>query len=452
MLPHDTDDQWEDAYRGLVAELESKERRWTEVEADLRQAATALAIAAMGKTETLNGLLEHIIETTRDATDLLGPDIEALKSAMRKDPSLAAASVTDDQAASAATTADSTESILDLRIIISALTRRLAAIPDLGEVAKQIEAQCDNSDWSAALTNIADSIAQVVSSLQAQRTELEEFLAGVTAQLAGFERWARWHLNDTAQRRDENANLEAALTHQMDDLSATVEATDDISNLKSAVQTRLQAVTASVRKYTEIEARRLSEAQTRNAELTGEVNRLQKRTSELSEICGDQQNRLMVDALTRVHSRYAYEARLQQDFARWRDSGVSLAYTLWDIDKFKSINDTFGHDAGDRLLRRIGLIFNKHKRREDFAARIGGEEFVVLLPGAGTELALATAERLREIIASTPFNYRGTPRQITISCGVTELRQGDTPVSVYKRADQALYEAKTTGRNRVITL
>jgi diguanylate cyclase len=124
-----------------------------------------------------------------------------------------------------------------------------------------------------------------------------------------------------------------------------------------------------------------------------------------------------------------------------------MAFTLWDIDRFKSINDTFGHDAGDRLLRRIGLLFNKHRRRDDFIARIGGEEFALLLPGTDLELAFGVADRLREAVAATPFNYRGTRQQITISCGITEFRPGDTPLSIYKRADQALYEAKAAGRN-----
>jgi len=123
---------------------------------------------------------------------------------------------------------------------------------------------------------------------------------------------------------------------------------------------------------------------------------------------------------------------------------------LWDIDKFKSINDTYGHDAGDRLLRRIGRIINKHKRAEDFIARIGGEEFALLLPATDADSALVIADRLREAIADTPFHYRGSPETVTISCGITEFRDGDTPLSIYQRADKALYEAKNSGRNLCI--
>jgi diguanylate cyclase len=453
MFQRDSDENWEDACRGLVSELESKERRWTTVESDLRFATSQLAIAALGQSNELDAILTRIIERTRDASESLTPEVEKLLAALRGSESLEQSSADSSAGESEPQPAaeNASESALDIRVIVNALTRRLAAIPDLADVAEQIGRQCNNDDWSAALSNVANSIAQVVSSLHAERRELEEFLAGVTAQLAGFEQWAQWHLNDTQQRRDENADLEQSVTNQMDDLNAEVEHTDDISQLKATVQTRLQAVTERVREFRENEARRLTDAETRNAALAGEVSRLQKRTFELSEICGDQQNRLMRDALTKVHSRYAYEERLQQEFERWQSERNPLIYTLWDIDRFKTINDTYGHDAGDRLLRRLGLLLNTHKRREDFVARIGGEEFVLLLPGTKPELAIGIANRLREAVAGTPFNYRGKRQTVTISCGITEFRDGDTPLNVYKRADQALYEAKDKGRNRCIS-
>lgn len=459
MLPQDSDAHWEDAYRGLVAELESKERRWTAVEADLRHAATALAISAMGESDERDTLLQRIVDLARDATDPLGPEVDQLRTLLRDDSRPPAARRDDtrpndmppnDTPSDMAGASHPTEALLDLRIVVNALIGRLAAIPDLADVAEQIDAQCDNDDWSAALNNVADSIAQVVSSLHAERRELEEFIGVVTAQLTGFERWMRWHLNETKQRRDDNANLEQAVKGQVDDLNAVVESTDDIGQLKATVQTRLQAVTQRVRTFTQSEARRLSEAEARNAALASEVNRLRKRTSELDELCGDQRNRLMLDALTRVHSRYAYEQRLQEEIQTSRSNGTPLSFTLWDIDRFKSINDTFGHDAGDRLLRRVGLIINKYRRREDFAARIGGEEFVVLLPGADIAAATGIAERLREAVAATPFNYHGERQPVTISCGVTQLRDDDTAASLYKRADEALYKAKDRGRNRVV--
>ena len=94
---------------------------------------------------------------------------------------------------------------------------------------------------------------------------------------------------------------------------------------------------------------------------------------------------------------------------------------------------------------------NRHKRTEDFLARIGGEEFVLLLPMTTLDAGLVVANKLRVEIEETAFRHKGQPERITISCGLTEFRPGDTPVAVYARADEALYKAKEQGRNRCVS-
>jgi diguanylate cyclase len=160
----------------------------------------------------------------------------------------------------------------------------------------------------------------------------------------------------------------------------------------------------------------------------------------------------MVDSLTNVHSRYAYENRLAQEFQRWQRHTQPLSFSIWDIDLFKRINDSFGHEAGDRLLRGVADLFARNKRTEDFLARIGGEEFVLLLPMTTLEAAAAVAEKLRSAVEAAAFRHHGEPVKVTISAGITDFRAGDTPTSVYERADRALYQAKQQGRNRCVAL
>jgi diguanylate cyclase len=129
-----------------------------------------------------------------------------------------------------------------------------------------------------------------------------------------------------------------------------------------------------------------------------------------------------------------------------------LSFSIWDIDLFKRINDSFGHDAGDRLLRGVADLIASNKRAEDFLARIGGEEFVLLLPVTTLEAASVVAEKLRHVIDGAAFRHHGEPVRVTISAGLTDFRAGDTPASVYERADRALYQAKQQGRNRCVAL
>jgi diguanylate cyclase len=215
---------------------------------------------------------------------------------------------------------------------------------------------------------------------------------------------------------------------------------------------RLDSVAAQLREFRTSEELRFAEAEKRNIQLRNELSQFKTKTDNLTRLCQSQTEQLMLDALTKVHSRYAYETRLTEEYERWRRHRQPLTFSIWDIDHFKTVNDTFGHEAGDRLLQLIASILNKHKRAEDFVARIGGEEFVVLLPLTDCDAALTIANRLRTAIGSAGFHYRGKPEQITISCGLTEFRADDTPAAVYNRADKALYEAKQAGRDRCVAL
>ena len=125
---------------------------------------------------------------------------------------------------------------------------------------------------------------------------------------------------------------------------------------------------------------------------------------------------------------------------------------MLDIDYFKSINDTYGHDAGDDVLREFALRIRKSIRGIDLACRYGGEEFVVVMPETDLAVATMVAERLRRRIAGEPFSIQqGTHGiEITISIGIAGLGSDDGAAGVLKRADQALYRAKRDGRNRVV--
>jgi diguanylate cyclase len=121
-----------------------------------------------------------------------------------------------------------------------------------------------------------------------------------------------------------------------------------------------------------------------------------------------------------------------------------------DIDHFKRVNDTYGHQAGDKVLRIIARSIASRLRKTDFIARFGGEEFVVLMPETSAEQAYAVIDHIRESIAECPFHFKEKPVTITLSFGVTAFAGENKPDAVFARADKALYQAKEQGRNRVI--
>lgn len=156
-----------------------------------------------------------------------------------------------------------------------------------------------------------------------------------------------------------------------------------------------------------------------------------------------------IDSLTGVYNRRYLDIRLSEEMERSRRHGNPLSIFLLDIDYFKVINDTHGHICGDYTLRNVSRLLQNAIRSSDILGRYGGEEFCCVLPETPFEQALVLAERCREQIASTQLSCTDQTVQLTVSIGVTSQNRGETLEQMVKRADDALYEAKRTGRNRV---
>ncbi|MDB5602733.1 MAG: two-component response regulator [Xanthobacteraceae bacterium] len=161
----------------------------------------------------------------------------------------------------------------------------------------------------------------------------------------------------------------------------------------------------------------------------------------------------LTDALTGLFNRRYMESHLGSLIEQAMVRGKPLSVLILDMDYFKAVNDTHGHEAGDDVLREFAMRVKKSIRGIDLACRYGGEEFVVVMPETDLAVATMVAERLRRRIAAEPFPIdRGTRAiEVTISIGIAALGgEGDTAADVLKRADQALYQAKRDGRNRVV--
>jgi two-component system, cell cycle response regulator len=160
----------------------------------------------------------------------------------------------------------------------------------------------------------------------------------------------------------------------------------------------------------------------------------------------------ITDGLTGLFNRRYMETHLETLVTQSRQTGRPLSLLIADIDHFKKVNDTHGHDAGDAVLREFAVRFRRNTRGIDLACRLGGEEFVIIMPETELRRAFQIGERLRAAIAAETFRLTdGTGLRITASVGVATVDfENDTPTLLYKRADTALYAAKREGRNRVI--
>ena len=159
----------------------------------------------------------------------------------------------------------------------------------------------------------------------------------------------------------------------------------------------------------------------------------------------------IIDGLTQVHNKRYLLELLEREMSRCARHSRALSLVLMDIDRFKRINDDFGHLAGDHVLREITALMKGCVRREDCLARYGGEEFVLVLPETSRESAVFLADKLRMLVERHEFVFEGKKIPVTYSAGVVQWgSMQDSPLAFLKAADENLYEAKRQGRNQVV--
>ncbi len=173
-------------------------------------------------------------------------------------------------------------------------------------------------------------------------------------------------------------------------------------------------------------------------------------TSQLAEL----EHLARTDPLTGLANRLELEQRLREEFARLDRGAEELAVAIFDVDSFKSFNDTHGHLVGDQVLQAVAGAVRENCRAYDVKARYGGDEFVIVMPDTSLEQGVAVAEKIRRAVAARSFTAGGAALAVTLSAGVTATgpREGITVEGLIRRADLALYEAKRAGRNQIVPL
>ena len=176
--------------------------------------------------------------------------------------------------------------------------------------------------------------------------------------------------------------------------------------------------------------------------LKAKIKALEKKVKKLSK-------EVKTDFLTNIANKKALEDELKKQESTYKRYKNNYSIVFFDIDHFKNINDTYGHDAGDVILKSLGLLFRRYARDVDMIGRFGGEEFVAILPNTDKKGAYKFAEKLREIIEKTKFMYKKTRIKVTVSAGVASRDEVNSKEELLKKADERLYLAKKNGRNRV---
>lgn len=319
---------------------------------------------------------------------------------------------------------------------------------EINQLKTRLSNQASEHEWLAVFEELLELTAQSYGEARAEIREAEDFLGELTQRLQELEEHLRGRQAGWREVVDQGQKLNEEVNSQMGGLYSSVSRATDLEQLKWDIKERLSGIQRTMDLYlqeqqqwhTRIDAAE-QQLQVRLRELDAESKQLHERLFEAHELAHR-------DALTGLPNRLAYDERVAQEYARWKRFAEPLSILVWDVDNFKLINDRFGHQAGDKALRVIAKCLQQRVRETDFMARYGGEEFVTLLCGADAEGAWKVAEQMRQSVMQSGFHSGGKAVPVTISCGISQFREGDKVKTVFERADKALYQAKRMGKNR----
>ncbi len=328
---------------------------------------------------------------------------------------------------------------------------RLALLPELKYLVADMRARVNGTLSVQELMDLLDRVARLASEqrlqVQREKLELEHLVQQMTSRLDEI----ATHLTSEVAERDavrsDSEQLRMLVTGEVQQLQENAEHAVDLTELRRQITQRLDAIHLHLQDFKGREESRIKGYRERVQNMRTRIAALEKESRSLHQSLKEEQRNALIDALTGIPNRAAYDDRIEQEFKRWKRFGRPVSILAWDIDRFKAINDAYGHKAGDKVLRVIAQHLSRHIRDTDFVGRYGGEEFVMLLVGSTAQEAHTVADKIRLEVAQLGFHFHDHPVTVTASCGITTFDGDDGPDTVFDRADQALYKAKQAGRN-----
>jgi diguanylate cyclase len=294
---------------------------------------------------------------------------------------------------------------------------------------------------------LLDDITKQVSS---ERIATQSFLGDIKGKLQFIEN-AVSSVNESSDGFLQRAvTLGDEINRDVGEIGRVVNESDNLSVLRSSVETRVNSVCDNLANYLEKEEKFNASYKQEIEQLTRKVVEMEHQADGLRASIHERHQLAVKDPLTGVYNRAGHDEKIADEFARFQRSGLHLSIIFVDCNKFKIINDTFGHKAGDVVLMQVAKALQARARVSDAVCRFGGDEFVVILPDTKIDGAEIYARDVAKRIEQAGFNSDGVPLDVSISCGVTQFKAGDTPQTALERADAAMYEAKKLAKEKVV--
>ena len=314
-------------------------------------------------------------------------------------------------------------------------------------IKRKLSQSIDENIFLVSLEQTVGIIADILDKVKNEKKEIEDFLKQLTGRLNELDK----DIRETARIRElthlHGQKMTDVMKVEMTTIEEGINNINNLDELKTSIQSRVILLRNHVDNFILKEGEKDKEAISIIEQLKKQVKVMEGEAEDLKEQIEKERQQTLRDVLTEIPNRLSYDERLNLELANYRRNKDPFTLVVWDIDFFKKVNDTYGHAAGDQVLKLVASILNKNMRETDFIARYGGEEFVSILPGTDLKGAQLLTDKLRELILSSKFHFRKEAVNITISSGFAEIKNDEDGEALFIRADKALYKAKENGRN-----
>ncbi len=316
-------------------------------------------------------------------------------------------------------------------------------------IQQKLKNNLDDNAFENILGSAVSLILDINNHVKTEQQDTEKFLEVISNQLSLMEQQTKTASESSQKTFNDHQALNAVIHEQIDNIKTSASNALELGSLQKNITLHLQELTTQLSIHKQEEDLRLEETQKQLAEMSKRLQDLETEASLLRNNLKLAHAKAFLDPLTGLPNRLAYDEKIDIEVKYCKRYKTPLTMIIWDIDHFKLINDSYGHKAGDKTLEMVAQLMLKNCRETDFLARYGGEEFVMLLPHVCAKQALTAAEKIRETISQTDFNYNGKAVEITISCGISDFNEDDQHhEKIFDRADKALYQSKEKGRNQ----
>lgn len=445
----------------LINELtELLKQHETRITLNLKQAQTAL-LGAGKKLQKVKGLPDNLrrelrstlkgVEVPQDSIIHLLPSLEKLVGFYQEVLVLKAELESNNTASNDSADLD-TDNLQ--KEVAAELLNILSNIAFSGNSADKIDAIRNTLAQPVQAQTLVDSCVEiirlVIESITEERQSAQNFLFSLNDALSSVHTAVATSISGSKEISSSKQKINDKLKEELAGMSKEVAKATSLDGLKKEINRSIGDIVSALNQKEELEAEEhqllidsLSEMEVRLKDLEVEAEEYKKKLSE-------QRFKSLQDALTKLPNRASLDERMELEYRRWMRYNHDLCLAVADIDHFKKINDSLGHSVGDRVLQIVAQSLQKTLRETDYIARYGGEEFVLIFPESNLKSIEKRLNTIRQHIESIPFKFKHSDLKVTVSMGVTQFKAIDQPQGAFDRADQALYEAKNAGRNRVV--